>query len=250
VAWKLLCTISEIRSCVISVNGKIKEETMGKLTSENGFVRAGLLLLVLIVVIGTLYLAKQTIQGGADMDVAEAGKAVAGDLEQAAETVRDTSQDAFLTAKVKTALVLSKSASAFDVDVDSDEGTVTLTGAVPSKEIRAAVLDVARDTAGVLQVVDRIQVDAHVVPAPEKGELAERLTELEIESAVYERLLHAEGVDAKWMRVLVDGRVVRLTGSVPDSNQKERAAALVASVAGVERVVNELEVSHRAADGT
>jgi osmotically-inducible protein OsmY len=175
---------------------------------------------------------------------------VAGDLEQAAETVRDTSQDAFLTAKVKTALVLSKSASAFDVDVDSDEGTVTLTGAVPSKEIRAAVLDVARDTAGVLQVVDRIQVDAHVVPAPEKGELAERLTELEIESAVYERLLHAEGVDAKWMRVLVDGRVVRLTGSVPDSNQKERAAALVASVAGVERVVNELEVSHRAADGT
>jgi len=220
---------------------------MGKHTSENGFVRAGLLLLVLIVVIGALYLTKQR---SVDMDVAEAGKAVAGDLEQAAETVRDTSEDAFLTAKVKTALVLSKSASAFDVDVDSDDGTVTLTGALPSNEIKVAVLDVARDTAGVLQVVDRIQVDPHVVPGTEKEELAERLTELEIETAVYEQLLHAEGVDAKWLRVLVDGRVVRLTGSVPDSNQKERAAALVASVAGVERVVNELEVSHRAADGT
>ena len=222
---------------------------MGKLTSENGFVRAGLLLLVLIVVIGTLYLAKQTIQGGADMDVAEAGKAVAGDLEQAAETVRDTSQDAFLTAKVKTALMLSKSASAFDVDVDSDDGTVTLTGGVPSNEIRAAVLDVARDTAGVLQVVDRIQVDPLVVPATEE-KLAKRLTELEIETAVYERLLHAEGVDAKWIRVWVDGRFVRLTGSVPDANQRERAAALVAGVAGVEKVANELEVSHRAADKT
>jgi len=220
---------------------------MGKHTSENGFVRAGLLLLVLIVVIGALYLTKQR---SVDMDVAEAGKAVAGDLEQAAETVRDTSEDAFLTAKVKTALVLSKSASAFDVDVDSDDGTVTLTGALPSNEIKVAVLDVARDTAGVLQVVDRIQVDPHVVPGTEKEELAERLTELEIETAVYEQLLHAEGVDAKWLRVLVDGRVVRLTGSVPDSNQKERAAALVASVAGVESVVNELEVSHRAADGT
>ena len=135
---------------------------MGKHTSENGFVRAGLLLLVLIVVIGALYLTKQR---SVDMDVAEAGKAVAGDLEQAAETVRDTSEDAFLTAKVKTALVLSKSASAFDVDVDSDDGTVTLTGALPSNEIKVAVLDVARDTAGVVQVVDRIQVDSLVVPA-------------------------------------------------------------------------------------
>lgn len=220
---------------------------MGKPTSESGFVRAGVLLLLLIVVIGMLYLTRRR---GVDVDVAEAGKAVAGDLERAAETVRDTSEDALLTAKVKTALALSKSASAFDVDVDSDEGTVTLTGALPSKEIEAAALDVARDTAGVLQVVDRIQVDPHVVAGTEKDKLVERLTELEIESAVYERLLHAEGVDAKWIRVWVDGRVVRLTGRVPDSNQKERAASLVASVAGVEKVLNELEVSHRAAGVT
>jgi hypothetical protein len=86
-----------------------------------------------------------------------------------------------------------------------------------------------------------------VVSGPEEGKLAERLTELEIETAVYERLLHAEGVDARWIRVLVVGRVVRLTGSVPDSNQKDRAAALVASIAGVEKVLNELGVSHRAA---
>jgi osmotically-inducible protein OsmY len=215
---------------------------MGKLTNESGFVRAGVLLLVLIVVIGTLYLTRRP-----GVDVAEAGKTVAGDLAQAAETVRDTSKDALLTAKVKTALLLSKSASALDVDVDSDDGTVTLTGAVPSDEIKAAVLDVTRDTAGVREVVDRIQVDPHVVSGPEEGKLAERLTELEIETAVYERLLHAEGVDARWIRVLVVGRVVRLTGSVPDSNQKDRAAALVASIAGVEKVLNELGVSHRAA---
>ena len=223
---------------------------MRNLTSESGFIRAGLLLLFLIVIIGVLYLARRRDVDMVDMDVAGAGKAVAGDLERAAETVQDTSEDAFLTAKVKTALALSKSASAFDIDVDSDEGAVTLTGAVSSNEIRAAVLDVARDTAGVLQVVDRIQVDPHVVLETEKEELAKRLTELEVESAVYERLLHAEGVDAKWIRVWVDGRVVRLTGSVPDANQKERVAALVAGVAGVEKVVNQLEVRHRAADET
>ena len=128
---------------------------MKKLTSESGFVRAGLVFLV-VIVIGVLYLTRWR---GVDMDAAEAGKAVAGDLEQAAETVRDTSQDAFLTAKVKTALALSKSAPAFGVDVDSDGGTVTLTGAVPSNEIRAAVLEIAHDTAGVREIVDRIRVD-------------------------------------------------------------------------------------------
>jgi len=220
---------------------------MGKLRSESGLVRGGLLFLVLIVVVGMLYLTRRR---GVDLDVAEAGKAVAGDLEQAAETVRDTSEEAFLTAKVKTALALSKSASAFDVDVDSDDGTVTLTGAVRSNDIRAAVLDIARDTAGVLEVVDRLQVDPRVVSGKEKDELTERLTELQIESAVYERLLYAEGLDAKWIRVEVAGRVVRLTGSVPDSNQKQRAASLVASVAGVEQVVNRLEVSDGAAGKT
>jgi len=65
----------------------------------------------------------------------------------------------------------------------------------------------------------------------------ERSAEIEIESEVHKRLLPAEGVDARWIRVLVDGRVVRLTGSVPDSNQKERAASLVASVAGVEKLL-------------
>ena len=217
---------------------------MNKLTSESGFVRAGLVLLV-VIVIGVLYLTRWR---GVEMDVAEAGKTVAGDLEQAAEAVRDTSKDAFLTAKVKTALALSKSASVFSIGVDSDGGAVTLTGAVPSNELRAAVLEIARDTAGVREVVDRIHVDSQVTPGTE-DQLVARLAELEIESAVYERLLHSDGVDARWIRVLVDGGVVRLTGSVPDSSQRERAASLVGSVAGVETVLNELEVSHGAATG-
>jgi hyperosmotically inducible protein len=215
---------------------------MGKLADEHGLVRVAVLFLILIVVIGMLYLMRRR-----GVDVAEAGKAVAGDLEQAAETVRDTSEDAILTAKVKTALALSKSAPAFDVDVDSENGTVTLTGTLPSNEARAAVLEIARDTSGVLEVVDRIQLDPSVVPGTQEEKLVERLAELEIESAVYERLLRAEGVDARWIRVWVDGRVVRLTGSVTDASQKERAAALVASVAGVAKVLNELEVTDRAA---
>lgn len=218
-----------------------------KLMQRSGFVRGGLQFLLLVVVVALLYLSRRR---SVDLDLAEAGKAVAGDLEQAAETVRETSEGAFLTAKVKTALALSKSAPAMDVDVDSDGGRVTLTGTVPSNESRVAILEVARETAGVVEVIDRIQVDPRVVPGAKEGGLAERLAELEIESAVYEQLLRAEGLDARWIRVRVDGGVVRLTGTVVDSAQKVAAASLVASVSGVAEVVNDLEVSHLPADET
>jgi osmotically-inducible protein OsmY len=215
---------------------------MTKLDDANGFVRGAVVLLILIIVLGVLYLTRRR-----SLDVSEAGKTVVSDLEQAAESVRDTSEDALLTAKVKAALGLSKSSSAFDVDVDSDEGKVTLTGSVASEEARKAVLDIARDTEGVLSVVDRLQIDSSAGSATTEKVLGERLAELQIESAVYERLLHAETVDARRIRVLVDGGTVRLTGSVPDAQQKARAAALVASVAGVENVVNDLEIVDRTA---
>jgi hyperosmotically inducible protein len=210
---------------------------MRKLADETGLVRGVVVLLVLLAVIGALYLTRS--QG---KNVADVGKDVAVDLEKAAETVRDTSSDALLTAKVKSALALSKSASAFDIDVDSDEGIVTLTGMVDSEASRKAVVDIATDTAGVVRVVDKTQIDANVVPGTHEEKLAERLQELEIQSAIYERLLRAEEIDPRRIRVSVDGVTVRLTGSVPDASQRERAAALAAGTAGVEAVTNDLEV--------
>jgi hyperosmotically inducible protein len=213
---------------------------MGKLASENGFVRAAMLVVVLAVVLGALYLMSRR-----DVNVGEAGRIVTGDLENAAETVQATSKDALLTAKVKTALALSKSASAFAVDVDSEDGSVTLTGVLPSNEAKAAIVEVARDTEGVVEVVDRLTVDPGAVPEPQQEELQRRLSDLEVETAVYERLLRSDDLDARSIRVSVEGRVVRLQGSVPDSLQKERAGDLVASVAGVENVRNELEIADR-----
>jgi hyperosmotically inducible periplasmic protein len=209
---------------------------MRKLAHESGFVRGALLLLILIVIAGALYVVSRR-----GVDVGETGKSVALDLEQAAEAVRDTSQDAILTTKVKTAIALSKSASTFDIDVDSDEGVVTLTGALPSNEDKAAVLQIARDTDGVFSVVDRIRIDGDAARLFGDEEAAQRLADLQIETAVYERLL-ASDVDARRVRVSVEGGVVQLTGSVPDPSQKERVHELVSSVAGVGSVRNDLEV--------
>jgi hyperosmotically inducible periplasmic protein len=215
---------------------------MGNFARENGFVRGAVLLLLLIIVAGAVYLV-----GSRGVDVGETGKSVALDLEKAAKTVRDTSEDAILTTKVKAAIALSKSASTFDIDVDSDEGVVTLEGALPSSEDKAAVLSIARSTDGVLSVVDRIQVDRDAARLLGDEEAARRLADLQIETAVYERLLASEGIDARRVRVTVEGGVVRLSGSVPDSSQKELVQQLVTSVAGVGSVRNDLEIQAPAA---
>jgi hyperosmotically inducible protein len=210
---------------------------MRTLEREKGFARAAVLLLILIVIAVALYVMQRR---GVGVD--ETGRSVALDLEQAAEAVRDTSADALLTTKVKTAIALSKSASTFDVDVDSDDGVVTLTGALPSSEDKETVLKIARETDGVSSVVDRIQVDRNAAKIFDDQDAAQRLADLQIETAVYERLLAAEGVDARRVRVSVEGGVVRLTGSIPDPSQKELVQQLVTSVAGVGSVRNDLEV--------
>lgn len=215
---------------------------MGKVGEEFGFVRGVILLLLLLIVVGMFYLSRRR-----GVDVGQTGKDMVGDLEEAAESVVETSEDAFLTAKVKTALALSKSASALDIDVDSRDGTVTLTGTLPSEEAKNTVLQVARDTEGVLTVTDRIQIDPSALPRMGGEELERRLADLEIEVAIYERLLRADDVDVRSIRVSVDNRVVRLTGSVPDAVQRKRVTALVASVEGVDDVRDELEISDRAA---
>src|SRR5262245_2743303 len=189
---------------------------MGKLDSEKGAARALLLLLILIVIAGGLYLARHR-----NVDMTGASKSVVVDLENAAKAVRETSQDAILTAKVKTALALSKSASAFDVKVESDEGVVTLTGSLPSDQDKEAVLKLARDTDGVASVVDRIIVDPKAARVSTDEEVQKRVEDLKVETAIYERLLSSD-VDARGVRVSVSGGVVHLTGSISDSVQKGR----------------------------
>src|SRR5262249_28064152 len=57
-----------------------------------------------------------------------------GSLLDTLRSVKETSEDAATTSKVKTALLLSKHVSAFDIKVNTSRGEVTLRGEVPSEE--------------------------------------------------------------------------------------------------------------------
>ncbi|HSF14915.1 MAG TPA: BON domain-containing protein [Vicinamibacteria bacterium] len=199
------------------------------------------LLLVLVVIIGVLYFANPRRRSTDSLE--RDGNAVAENLGDAVQRMRDTSLDAVTTTKVKAALGLSKSVSSFELDVDSDDGRVTLTGTLPSQEAEASALRIAADTSGVVEVIDRIDVAPGVESTSARSDLVDRLIDAELKVTIYETLLDAENMDVRRIRVLVDGGTVTLTGIAPDVRQKELAAGVVAGIEGVRLVVDHLKVA-------
>ena len=72
--------------------------------------------------------------------------------------MKDTSADAALTAKVKTALALNKSVPASAINVDSQDGMVTLRGEVNDQQTRDLAGKIAQDTSGVREVRNHLYV--------------------------------------------------------------------------------------------
>ena len=66
--------------------------------------------------------------------------------------------DGQVTAKIKAKMALDDSVKALSVDVDTRGTTVTVSGVVDSAAQRDRVLQLARETAGVTTVVDKLRV--------------------------------------------------------------------------------------------
>jgi hypothetical protein len=66
--------------------------------------------------------------------------------------------DAALSAKIKSKMALDDAVKAIDVSVHTTNGVATLTGAVRTAAERERAVRLARETEGIHQVVDRIEV--------------------------------------------------------------------------------------------
>lgn|SRR5512141_1866539 len=66
--------------------------------------------------------------------------------------------DAEITAKVKTKLTADPEVAAHNIDVDTNEGVVTLSGRVANREQKREAEKLARDTEGVLRVINNLKV--------------------------------------------------------------------------------------------
>jgi len=85
--------------------------------------------------------------------------AQAADDRKPKQSVGEYTSDAVVTTKVKAAIVGESSLSTFDIAVETNDGVVTLTGAVPTAAQSEQATRVARGVEGVKQVKNEIKVE-------------------------------------------------------------------------------------------
>jgi len=159
------------------------------------------------------------------------------------ESVRaifSSSGDPDTSRKVKTALGLSKRLARFDINVSTTDGVATLTGQVPSEDIKSLAGEIARDTAGVKDVQNQIAVD----PAAQPSSESVHVEDLEIRVAILEALTHSRELGGKNIDVKVENRSVTLSGSVETPAQRNGAEQIAGAVDGVAGVTNNLAVTN------
>jgi hyperosmotically inducible protein len=165
-------------------------------------------------------------------------------LQRVVHSLKESSGDAATTAKVRTALLVSKNVSAFDIKVQTRQGEVTLTGQVPSEEIKAVAGAIAQDTSGVKQVHNNLSINPSAERNPEMERLTGRVADLEIKTIIADALLKSAELKDQRIEAQVSNRMVTLSGSVETAAQKRAAEQTAWQVAGVQGVINNLTVSN------
>ena len=98
--------------------------------------------------------------GAVDVNAArERGAEVGEKVAVAAAKVRDQAQEAALTTKIKAKMVLDDTIKARSIDVSTEGTTVTMSGVVRSAAERERAVQLARETTGVTQVIDRLKIE-------------------------------------------------------------------------------------------
>jgi osmotically-inducible protein OsmY len=192
--------------------------------------------LLLLVIAGFGYLVYR--QGWSTTSAQVRGVAVA--VRETTNAVRETSADMAVTAKVKAALALSKRVPALEINVDTQNAVTTLTGKVPSLQVRDLAGQIAGDTSGVREVRNLLTVDPAARPARDGERLALRVEELEQQTAIAEALQEHPEMDGSKIKVRVAAGVVLLDGTVVSSEQRWRAEQIASSLAGARVVRNNL----------
>jgi hyperosmotically inducible periplasmic protein len=165
-----------------------------------------------------------------------------GSVKAAWNSIKETSEDAGTTTKVKTALALSKHLSAFDINVNTKQGQVTLAGEVPSEEIKTMAGVIAQDTSGVKQLNNNLGIDPSVRPNPEASRLGERVADLEIKAIVQDAMAKSPELRDKHIEAGVKERSVTLSGTVETSAQKNLAQQIAGGIMDVHGVINNITV--------
>ena len=165
-------------------------------------------------------------------------------VQNAFHFVKESTQDATTTSRVRTALLLSKHVSPFDIKVETTQAEVTLDGQVPSEQIKAVAGAIALDTSGVKEVHNNLGINPSTARNPETEGLGERVADLEIKTLVSEDLSQNAELAEKHIATEVKNRTVTLSGTVETSAQKNQAEQIAWQVTGVQGVTDNLSAAN------
>lgn len=141
--------------------------------------------------------------------------------------------DALIADEVRTRLQRDVRINQADrIGVSVADGVVTLSGVVGSLDEKASAFEDAEAVAGVVEVVNHIEVVPNAI----------RL-DAEIENDVRRKLIEDTIVDATDIQIHVDNGVVTLNGTVDNLYQRQAAEDDAWSLPGVRGVINDLRVS-------
>jgi len=168
--------------------------------------------------------------------------AVRSDIRKTFSTVRDSSLDAALEAKVRSALALSRRASGLTIDVAAHSKIVSLAGRVPTPEVRAIVEAIVADTPGVAGVENRLEVDPKAVANGYETSLLQRIADLETQVSLQDRLRREPLLAGTNVKIEVDQGLVVLRGAVASELERETARQATRAQVGADHVRDELQV--------
>lgn len=177
-------------------------------------------------------------------------------------TVACSQSDSGITTAVKTKLAGDVIVKESEINVDTGKKVVTLNGTVdiPAAKERADI--VARDTKGVVDVVNDIVVDRDVAATTgtvepkadaARDDIGERVqdsagavrdtaTDATITFEVKAKFLAEPGVSGLKINVDTNDGVVTLSGNVKSMAEADKAIAVARQSSGVKRVVNHMRV--------
>jgi hyperosmotically inducible protein len=164
-------------------------------------------------------------------------------VQNAYSSIKESTQDAATTSRVRTALLLSKHVSPFDIKVETIQGEVTLEGQVPSEQLKTVAGAIAQDTSSVKQVHNNLSVNPSTERNPDREHLGERVADLEIQTLVTDALSKNADLAEKHIATVVKNRTVALNGTVQTTNQKYAAEQIAWQVPGVQGLSDNLSVA-------
>jgi hyperosmotically inducible protein len=147
--------------------------------------------------------------------------------------------DAGITTAVKTKLAADTEVKASQINVDTADKVVTLTGAVDTQAAKTRANEIARDTKGVLRVVDNLTV----AEATAAGPTTAPFTDAMLTTTVKSKLLADPIVGGLAIDVDTTGAIVTLTGKVKSQAEKDAAIRLAKETEGVKEVNDQLTIS-------